>query len=206
MERTFKKLALLWLLVIANILTSQSQEMNVTSTENHQKLMSSFVSLLDQSSNYKNFKVIDRSGISSFQSDLNSFISSAQNFTNENKLKIQEKNNRISSLESELTELKNLNTDLANQKNALSFLGISVNKSVYNIILWTLLIGFAVLGAILFLKFKRANEITESSKTILKDLEDEYECYRGACIEREMNLKRQLFNESKKLQELKNAS
>lgn len=206
MERTFKKFALAWLLVFTNILTSQSQEMNATSSENHQKLMSSFVSLLEQSTNYKNFKVIDRSEISSFQSDLNGFISSVQNFTNQNKLQIQEKNNRISSLENELAELKDLNTDLANQKNALTFLGISMNKTVYNIILWTLLLASAGLGAVLFLKFKRANEITESSKTILKDLEDEYECYRRACIEREMNLKRQLFNESKKLQELKNAS
>mgnify|MGYP000456638983 CR=1 FL=1 len=54
--------------------------------------------------------------------------------------------------------------------------------------------------------YKKANEITESSKMVLQELEDEYENFRRVCIEREQNLRRQLFDEIKKINELRDAS
>lgn len=72
--------------------------------------------------------------------------------------------------------------------------------------MWILVFGLISFLAVFYLKFQRANEITQSSKSVLKDLEDEYESFRRVCIQREQNLKRKLFDEMKKSNGLKNAS
>jgi len=58
----------------------------------------------------------------------------------------------------------------------------------------------------MYYRYKKANEITESFKMVLQELEDEYENFRRVCIEREQNLRRQLFDEIKKTNELRDAS
>lgn len=73
------------------------------------------------------------------------------------------------------------------------------------------MIGFLILGLMLlvgflFVRFKRANAITSSSKLILQELEDEYESFRRVSIEREQALKRNFFDEMKKIEKLKSAS
>lgn len=46
----------------------------------------------------------------------------------------------------------------------------------------------------------------KSSKSVLRDLEDDYESFRRVCIQREQNLKRKLFDEMKKTDSFRNAS
>ncbi len=72
--------------------------------------------------------------------------------------------------------------------------------------MWTLFLGTLLVSGILFYKFKTANAITKHSKSVLKDLEEEYESYRRVCIEREQGLRRQLFEEAKKSKEFKSVS
>ena len=72
--------------------------------------------------------------------------------------------------------------------------------------MWFLLLGSIAISGFLFLKFKRANAITSSSKLILQELEDEYESFRRVSIEREQALKRNFFNEMKKIKQLETAS
>ena len=99
--------------------------------------------------------------------------------------------------------IKNENAILTTEKANIDFLGLSISKASYSTTMWVLFLGTLAVAGILFFRFKNANAITKHSKSVLKDLEEEYESYRRVCIEREQGLRRQLFEEAKKFKELK---
>ena len=197
MENKLTKSVFVFVLVCCNFMFLNAQESNPSSVEN-QKLMKNFLALVGSSSSYQNYKVIDKSKITNFQSSLDDFIKQEQGSKVALSSKLTESNKTIESLQNQISELQTANKTLLGNTQSIGFLGLSINKTAYSLVMWTLVLGAILFSAILFLKFKRANEITRSSKTVLRDLEDEYESFRRVCIQREQDLKRKLFDEIKK--------
>jgi tetrahydromethanopterin S-methyltransferase subunit F len=183
----------------------QAQSENQTSVSN-QNLIKNFLTLTESASTYQNFKVIDKMKIANFQSNLVDYLKQEQNSKNEIVNQLQQKSSTISTLQNQISALESSNANLASGLNSIGFLGMAINKTVYSVVMWMLVLGSIAFSGILFLKFKRANEITQSSKSVLKDLEDEYESFRRVCIQREQDLKRKLYDEMKKSNNLRNAS
>ncbi len=183
----------------------QAQNGNSISEQN-QKLMKNFLALMENSSSYQNYKVIDKERINGFQENLGSYLMQEQSSKKQVVSQLQQKDQAIESLENQLSKLQTANENLLGNTESISFLGFKVNKATYSIIMWLLVLGSIAFSGILFLKYQRANEITTSSKSILKDLEDEYESFRRVCIQREQDLKRKLYDEMKKTDGLRNAS
>ena len=102
-----------------------------------------------------------------------------------NRNRITGLNNQISALrfrnDSILTHLETTKQSLeevTSTKNHIKVIGMQVNKSVYNTLMFSIVAGLIFLLAIGFLVFKR-NVITNSStKKELKDLKEEFEVYR----------------------------
>ena len=183
----------------------QAQNGNSISEQN-QKLMKNFLALMENSSSYQNYKVIDKERINGFQENLGSYLMQEQSSKKQVVSQLQQKDQAIKSLENQLSKLQTANENLLGNTESISFLGFKVNKATYSVIMWLLVLGSIAFSGILFLKYQRANEITTSSKSILKDLEDEYESFRRVCIQREQDLKRKLYDEMKKTDGLRNAS
>lgn len=183
----------------------QAQNGNSISEQN-QKLMKNFLALMENSSSYQNYKVIDKERINGFQENLGSYLMQEQSSKQQVVSQLQQKDQAIESLENQLSKLQTANENLLGNTESISFLGFKVNKATYSVIMWLLVLGSIAFSGILFLKYQRANEITTSSKSILKDLEDEYESFRRVCIQREQDLKRKLYDEMKKTDGLRNAS
>lgn len=183
----------------------QAQNGNSISEQN-QKLMKNFLALMENSSSYQNYKVIDKERINGFQENLGSYLMQEQSSKQQVVSQLQQKDQAIKSLENQLSKLQTANENLLGNTESISFLGFKVNKATYSVIMWLLVLGSIAFSGILFLKYQRANEITTSSKSILKDLEDEYESFRRVCIQREQDLKRKLYDEMKKTDGLRNAS
>ncbi len=108
-------------------------------------------------------------------------------------------NTKIDSLSISLNSTKEELREMTRTKNSISFLGINLNKYVYNTLM---LIIIGILGFLLvtgFLAFRRNLSIISNIKKELDDLKDEFEAYRKkARMEREkMSLEH--FNEIKRL-------
>lgn len=174
--------------------------------EKSQKVANDLSNIIDKSNSFKEYKVIEKKAITNFQSTLNSYIKQEQNTQASLKNELNASEKKISVLQKQLDEVKSTNNKLVTEKANIDFLGFSVSKANYSIIMWTLFLGALTAAVILFLSFKRANKVTKHSKATLKDLEEEYQSYRGVCVEREQNLRRQLFDEVKKSKDLKNVS
>lgn len=113
--------------------------------------------------------------------------------------------NTISQHEATITDLnqkldtttKNLSS-VTDEKDSMSFLGMSVSKVTYNLILWTVIAGLLTLLVLFIYKFRRSNVLTQEAKNNLSELEAEYEDHRRRALEREQKVSRQLMDERNK--------
>lgn len=92
----------------------------------------------------------------------------------------------IDSLENILNLTKEDLSNMTSSKNAISILGISMNKNVYNSIMWIIVAILAFLLGTGYLIFKRNYLVTRNTKSELTDLQKQFEEYRNKTrLERE---------------------
>ena len=172
----------------------------------NQKLVDLFSLLRNNSSTYKNYRLVKEDWIVNFQSSLGNYLEQEKAQKNAALTQLKTKDSKINILQNEIAALQNTNIDLAANNNSINFLGITFSKNAFTTLIGFLILGLMLLVGFLFVRFKRANAITSSSKLILQELEDEYESFRRVSIEREQALKRNFFDEMKKIEKLKSAS
>ncbi|MCE5348150.1 MAG: hypothetical protein LLG13_17945 [Bacteroidales bacterium] len=84
-------------------------------------------------------------------------------------------------------------------KNKISVLGLEINKTVYNAIMWAIVALLVVTFAIGFLVFKRSMAGKIKTGKELKELKDEFEAYRQSSRIAREKMAMDHFNEIKKL-------
>jgi hypothetical protein len=186
MLKISRKAVLLLFVFSVNLGTLKAQEKS-------QKITNDLSALIDKSSTFKNYKVIEKGAISNFQATLNSYIKQEQSKQIALRSKLKANDKEIVVLQNQMAEFKAKNDELISEKATIGFLGFSISKANYSISMWTLFLGTLIAAVILFLSFKRANKVTKDSKATLVDLEEEYQSYRGVCVNREQSLRRQLL-------------
>lgn len=87
-------------------------------------------------------------------------------------------NSRIDSLRNTLSITQENLDETTRTKERISILGIGLNKTLYNTIMWIIVGGLLVLLGSGFLAFKRNFSITQNTRKELDDLKKEYEDYR----------------------------
>lgn len=85
---------------------------------------------------------------------------------------------RIDTLNSNLNAMKMELAETTRTKNAISILGIKMDKTVYNSIMWIIVAALAFLLGIGFLAFKRNRTVTLTTKKELNEIKEEFEAYR----------------------------
>ena len=84
----------------------------------------------------------------------------------------------------------------------VSLLGIPLNKSTYNWIMWGLVIGFGVIAAIVIARSGSHSREANYRIKLYNELEEEYKTYKTKANEKEKKLARELQTERNKLDEL----
>lgn len=97
---------------------------------------------------------------------------------------LTEQNFQIETLNSDLGRAKNERDQAIRTKDSLSFLGIQMNKAIYSMVMWIIVLGLAVAAVLLFLLFKRTHVVTNQTKTELENIQEEYEEYRKSSREK----------------------
>jgi hypothetical protein len=95
---------------------------------------------------------------------------------------------------------KELNQANENRDN-ISFLGIPLVKSTYNMFVWSIIGGLALLLTLGLLLFVRNRSVTASTLSELKELKEEFEDYKKKTREQREKLVMEHFNEIKKYKE-----
>nr|WP_299030937.1 tRNA (guanine-N1)-methyltransferase [uncultured Tenacibaculum sp.] len=157
-----------------------------------------FNKLYKKSNNYQIYKVIKKNEYLRLQKSILDSIKAIKTDAAAKQVKINEQQKSITELQ---TKINTLNTDLTtsiSKEDAISFVGIPLDKATYNTIVWGII--FALLAGLAFFiyKFNNSNVITKETKTLLTETEEEFEQYKRKSIEKEQKLRRQLQDEINK--------
>lgn len=95
-----------------------------------------------------------------------------------------ERNFQIETLNTDLNRAKNERNEAIKNKNSLSFLGIQMNKAVYNSIMWFIVLGLAAFAIIMLVLFKRSHIVTSQTKNELENTQNEFDEYRKSAREK----------------------
>jgi predicted histidine transporter YuiF (NhaC family) len=107
-------------------------------------------------------------------------------------LKIDSLNNSVGAISSDLDRM-------TKTKNSISLLGIEINKTAYNAVLWTIIAVLAGLLVTGFMAYQRNHKVTAQTKKESEELKKEFEAYRKASREAREKMSMTHFNELKKL-------
>lgn len=162
-----------------------------------------FEELIEESNNFKEYKIIKQANINSLRKNTNEHIDGLNKNISSLEVAIAEKDSKITTLENELSNVNNNLTDVNAEKDSMNFLGMKTKKAVYNTIVWSIVAILGFLFILMSLRFKNSNTTTKEAKKQLQATEEELEELRRKSIEKEQKLGRQLQDERNKLSKLK---
>ena len=157
-----------------------------------------FQQLIDRSGAWQNFKMLDRGKLAAFQRSMTDSINGVRSQLVAEKQKVKENEATIKELNDKITEIQAALDQTKDQKDSVSFFGALVSKGLYNTIMWGIIIALGVLLVLYIYKYSNGNIVTRKSLHQLSELQEEYESYRKAAIEREQKVRRQLQDEINK--------
>ena len=157
-----------------------------------------FQQLIDRSGAWQNFKMLDRGKLAAFQRSMTDSINGVRSQLVAEKQKVKENEATIKELNDKITEIQAALDQTKDQKDSVNFFGLLISKSLYNTIMWGIVLALASLLVLYIYKFSNGNVVTKKSINDLNELQEEYENYRKAAIEREQKVRRQLQDEINK--------
>jgi len=98
--------------------------------------------------------------------------------------RLSERNFQIETLNTDLNRAKNERDEAIKNKNSLSFLGINMNKTLYNSVMWFIVLGLAAFAIIMLALFRRSNTVTSQTKSELEVTQNEFTEYRKSAREK----------------------
>jgi len=192
------RFALLFALMIVSTLTGASQttmpEMLVNGTLREQMNY-----IQEKTRIYEEYRAIREDMFQKIKGNALDSLRAAKAEINGLKNDTMQRNLEIDSLSN---SIENLSTDLDQMiktKNSIRLMGIEINKTAYNAVMWIIIAGLAALLAMGFLAFKRNRAVTTHTKKEFEELKKEFEAYRKASREAREKMSMAHFNELKKL-------
>lgn len=110
-------------------------------------------------------------------------------------------NSEIDSLSALLEDTRNERDLAIKNRDSIAFLGIPMNKTGYNFLVWIIIAALATLLVLGFLIFSKNRLVTSKTLRELEDLNQEFESYRISSREKREKLVMEHFNEVKRLKE-----
>jgi len=106
---------------------------------------------------------------------------------------------KIDSLTKNLATTNSSLEEMTKSKNSISVIGLEINKSTYNKVMWAILFGLIAALLLGFLAFKRNLNLLSDTKKEFQDLKDEFEAYRKTSREAREKMTMAHFLELKKM-------
>ncbi len=75
---------------------------------------------------------------------------------------------------------------------SIGFIGIQVNKIMYNIVIWAIIAGLCATIGILYVMYSNSNKVTRSTKKEFSQLATEFTEYKEKATKKQISLKREL--------------
>lgn len=175
-------------------LTAYSQ----TSDSSESTIDTKFQELIENSNNFKGYKVVDTGELTTLQNLTSRRIAELKEEIATAKEAALEHQNQIKELQAELKSLEIQLEQVTAEKDALTFLGYPFSKDSYKAMMWGI-VGVLVLALVFFMyRFKKSHVNTQEARKRLEETEKEFETFRAKALEKEQRMGRQLQDERNK--------
>ena len=155
-------------------------------------IKSSYDDMLDKSNRYQEFKVVKRTRLASFITEVQDSLDVIQKrFQNEVRAK-KNLETEVASLNETISAGNNKVSELESQRDSISTLGMDVNKSAFATGMWITVLALLGLLIALFLRNKSMAFSQKAVRANLNDIEDELSVTKKKALEREQELKREV--------------
>ena len=171
--------------------------------QNRIPLSKKWINMLDHAETYQSYKVLKKADLKDFEKNMSDTITVYQKAVKVEKHKVVEQANTIANLKKNLAETNVSLEKLKQEKDGVSFLGISANKYVYLSLLFLISLVFFVLIIMVFVMYKKSQVITVQKVDAHKKIEEEYTEYKQTKFDAEKKLKREMQTLLNRLEELK---
>lgn len=179
-------------LLLSTVAFSQQANDSINSLDNQ------FKKLYKTSNNYQEYKVVLKEKLTNFHANILDSVKSFNAHLAEKNTLINKQKQTISSLEKEKEEtLKTLTASKA-KEDSISLFGWMVQKTLYNTLLFGIILLLLILVSYFVFKFNNSNIITQKAMVDLEDVENEFEIFRKKALEKEQKLRRSLQDEINK--------
>ena len=154
--------------------------------------------IITKSSKFRDFQLIRKTSILKIKAHtLDSIKAIRTDLIKANK-SISQIESTISSLENEVSSLKFDVETISKEVDSISFLGTLLSKSLYNTIVWGIIIVLLIALLFFITRFKSSNTTTKRTKNDLNKLETEFEDFRKNSLKKEQETMRKLQDEINK--------
>lgn len=185
----FLKVALFFFLTTIAVSQTSTEETDDTSVKGQ------FESLYKKSGSYQKYKVIEKNAYSLLQKSILDSVKNLKQTIDTKQHLINEHENKLASLQKEISTLNSQLEESSKIENQISFLGIGLTKANYNIFVWVIV--FTLLGLLIFFmyRFKNSNLVTKETRILYEEIEQEFEQHKKKSLEKEQQLRRRLQDE-----------
>lgn len=191
---------LVFTLLLSSLEKTYSQEDNI-SVDNalqQEKIEEQFDIVIKKSGKYQEYKVVKLVWLNKLKSNTIDTLKTLESKLNTSDLKITEQKSTIKGLEESLAKTNNDLSNITQEKDSISFIGIALTKASYKTMMWIIIgILLGLLGFFIY-KFKNSNSITIAARKALTETEAEFEDHRRRALEREQKVMRKLQDEINK--------
>ena len=148
---------------------------------------------------YDNYRAIREDMFQKIKGNVSDTLSSVENKIAGLNKTVYSLNRTIDTLKRNLELTKTNLDEMTRTKNSIRVIGMQVNKSAYNNIMWLIVGGLIAVLLIGFLVFKRNLSATFSTKKEYEELKNEFDAYRKTSREAREKMTMDHFNEIKRL-------
>ena len=157
-----------------------------------------FTRLIEESNNYQGYKVVDYDKLIELRNTTRSYISELKEEITVQQNTVDQQQDEIRQLKSELEETQQNLKKVSEEKDALMFLGMPFTKGAYKSMMWGIVGVLILILLILIFRFKSSNAATKEARIKLEETEREFDAYRTKALEKEQRLGRMLQDEKNK--------
>lgn len=166
-------------------------------------LNAKYNNMIESTETFNQYKVIPKTSLDAFWSEVMDSMQedsrSIQSLTEQ----VQSQIDSIESLTSERNSVQNELDESLMLNDSISFLGITLSKSVYHIIVWGIIFVVLVLSIVVYLMFLKSNKVTTRSRKELETLQHAFEEHKSQSREKQVKLKRELQTAINTIDEMK---
>lgn len=161
-------------------------------------LKGQFDKIYRTSTTYQTYKVIKIDKYIQLKENVLDSIKEINKETSEKDLLLKTERKNVNRLNIELNNIKEDLKGSLEKENSISFFGIQLSKTSYNLILWSIILSLSIGLSFFIFKFSRSNVLTKKAQENLIEVEKEFEQHRKKSLNREQKLRRELQDEINK--------